>query len=161
MISEYSHQNKNHNTAIESDQRYYQKLAVGTLATTIALCELGNIIGDLTHHDEPFPKEPTPAKEKVLSYKELGSNHTIEYTVRYGDTLSELADDLQHDNVNLQDNSNSQIVDSIIKANNLDGFVVDTKIKLPDDDGINDPQSYVNNHALPPDIRLQNNNNNK
>lgn len=76
--------------------------------------------------------------------------------MRYGDTLSEIADDLQHDNVNLQDNSNSQIVDSIIKANNLDGFIVDTKIKLPDDDGINDPQSYVNNHALPTDIRLQN-----
>lgn len=155
MISEYSHQNKNNNTSIESDRRYYRKLAVGTLATTIALCGLGNIIGDLTHHDEPFPKDPTPAKEKVLSYKELGSNHTIEYTVRYGDTLSEIADDLQQDNVNLQDNSNSQIVDSIIKANKLDGFVVDTKIKLPDDDGVNSPQSHVNNHALPPDTRPQ------
>lgn len=157
MISEYSHQNKNHNTAIESDQQYYRRNAIGTLATVVAICGLSTVIGGLTHHDAPLPKEPTPAKEKVLSYKELGANHTIEYTVRYGDTLSELADDLQHDNVNLQDNSNSQIVDSIIKANNLDGFVVDTKIELPDDDGINDPQSYVNNHALPPDIRLQNN----
>lgn len=158
MISEYSHQNKKHNTTIESERQYYRKTAIGTLATVVAICGLNNIIGDLTHHDEQFPKEPIPAEEKVLSYKELGSNHTIEYTVRYGDTLSEIADDLQHDNVNLQDNSNSQIVDSIIKANNLDGFIVDTKIKLPDDDGINDRQSYVNNHALPPDIRLRNNN---
>ena len=150
MISEYSYQNKNHTTTIEPSRRYYKKIAVGTLATTIALCGLGNIIGDLTHHDAPLPKEPTPTKEKVLSYKELGANHTIEYTVRYGDTLSQLADDLQQDNVNLQDNSNSQIVNSITKANKLDDLVVNTKIKLPDDDGINDPQSHINNHALPP-----------
>ena len=156
MISEYSHQNKKHNTTIESERQYCRKTAIGTLATVVAICGLGNMIGDLTHRDAPLPKESTPTKEKVLSYKELGTNHTIEYTVRYGDTLSEIADDLQQDNINLQDNSNSQIVDSIIKTNNLDGFVVDTKIKLPDDDGINDPQSYVNNHALPPDTRPQN-----
>lgn len=156
MISEYNHQNKKHNTTIESERQYYRKTAIGTLATVVAICGLNNVIGDLTHHDKPFPKEPTPAKEKVLSYKELGSNHTIEYTVRYGDTLSEIADDLQQDNINLKDNSNSQIVDSIIKANELDGFVVDTKIKLPDDDGVNNPQSHVNNHALPPDTRPQN-----
>ena len=154
MISEYSYQNKNHTTTIEPSRRYYKKIAVGTLATTIALCGLSNIIGDLTHHDAPLPKEPTPTKEKVLSYKELGANHTIEYTVRYGDTLSQLADDLQQDNVNLQDNSNSQIVNSITKANKLDDLVVNTKIKLPDDDGINDPQSHINNHALPPQYQV-------